>query len=65
MKKIEFTTEEVLLIRQLISDRIENRFRMAEKASAEMNLKTLKGCTDEIGRLESLKERMRDGKERD
>ena len=59
--KTDLTREDVFFIRQLMNDRIENRFRMAEKASAEMNLKTLKGCVDEIERLENLKERMGSG----
>ena len=63
--KIEFTTEEVLLIRQLISDRIENRFETASVAASAMNRKTLRGCADEIERLESLKERMTLGGEKD
>ena len=58
--KPDLTKTEVLLLRQLITDRMENRFRTAEKASAEMNLKTLRGCADEIDRLEGLKEKLKD-----
>ena len=55
----DLTKTEVLLLRQLITDRVENRFRTAEKAAADMDRKTLRGCVDEIEELEALREKVK------
>jgi len=62
--KIDLTQKEIVLVRQLITDRVENRFRTAEKAAADMDRKTLRGCVDEIEELEALREKV-NGKETD
>lgn len=54
----EVTLEEVNLLKRLVSDRIENRFHKAMEASERMDLRLLKGCTDELQRLETLKAKM-------
>ena len=54
----DLTKTEVLLFRQLITDRREDRFRRAGKAAGEMNLNLLRSCVDEIERLEGLKGKM-------
>lgn len=54
----DLTKTEVLLLRQLITDRREERFRRAEKAASDMDNGVLKGCVDEIERLDALKEKL-------
>lgn len=56
--KPDLTKTEVLLLRQLITDRREDRFRRAEKAASDMDNGVLKGCVDEIERLDALKEKL-------
>lgn len=54
----DLTKTEVLLLRQLITDRREDRFRRAQKAAADMDNRLLKGCVEEIERLDELKEKL-------
>ena len=54
----DLTKTEVLLLRQLITDRREERFRRAEKAASDMDNRLLKGCVEEIERLDELKEKL-------
>ena len=56
--KIDLTQKEVVLVRQLITDRREERFRRAEKAAADMDNGVLSGCVDEIERLDALEEKL-------
>jgi len=56
--KIDLTQKEVVLVRQLITDRVENRFRTAEKAASDMDNGVLSGCVDEIERLDALEEKL-------
>ena len=49
-----FTYSEILMMRQLVNDRIENRFAYAEKVASERNLRTLSAVTMELERLETL-----------
>ena len=54
----DLTKTEVLLLRQLITDRREDRFRRAEKAASDMDNGVLSGCVEEIQRLDALKEKL-------
>ena len=54
----DLTKTEVLLLRQLITDRREDRFRRAQKAASDMDNGVLSGCVDEIQRLDALKEKL-------
>ena len=49
-----FTYSEILMMRQLVTDRIENRFAYAQKAAERMDIVLLKGCVDELVRLDEL-----------
>ena len=49
-----FTYSEILMMRQLVNDRIENRFTYAEKVASERNIRTLSAVTTELERLETL-----------
>ena len=60
--KPDLTKTEVLLLRQLITDRREERFRRAEKAASDMDNGVLSGCVEEIQRLDALKEKL-DGRD--
>ena len=52
-----FSADEYRKLRQLVTDRIEDRFRAAAKA-AEMSVKALTGITKEIGELDALWEKL-------
>lgn len=45
---------ETLMVRQLVSDRVSDRFAMAQKAAEKMDIVLLKGCVDELVRLDEL-----------
>ena len=49
-----FTRTEMMMMRMLVRDRIADRFRMAQKASESMDIVLLKGCVDELIRLDEL-----------
>lgn len=49
-----FTRTERLMLRQLVTDRVADRFRMAQKAAEKMDIVLLKGCVDELVRLDEL-----------
>jgi len=49
-----FTYSEILMMRQLVNDRIENRFAYAEKVASERNIRVLGAVTMELERLETL-----------
>jgi len=50
--------EEKTLLRQLISDRIENRFSFAAKAANDLNSTRLEAAAKEIKGLEALREKL-------
>jgi len=52
------SAEEKILLRQLVSDRIENRFVFAGKAASEMNSIRLLAAAQEIKGLEALREKL-------
>ena len=49
-----FTQTEKLMMKQLVTDRVADRFRMAQKAAEGMDIVLLKGCVDELVRLDGL-----------
>lgn len=49
-----FNRTEMLMMRQLVTDRVADRFRMAQKAAEKMDIVLLKGCVDELVRLDEL-----------
>ena len=49
-----FTWDEILTLRMLVTDRIESRFRNAQKAASENNLPILSSVTHEIEKLNVL-----------
>lgn len=49
-----FTHTEKLMLRQLVGDRVADRFRMAQKAAESMDIVLLKGCVDELVRLDEM-----------
>ena len=49
-----FTQTEKLMMKQLVTDRVADRFRMAQKAAEKMDIVLLKGCVDELVRLDEL-----------
>lgn len=53
-----FSADEYRKLRQLVTDRIEDRFRVAAKAASEMSVKALTGITKEIGELDALREKL-------
>ena len=53
-----FTYSEILMMRQLVTDRIENRFAYAQKTACEMNVRALSAVTSEIERLEVLRTKL-------
>ena len=52
---VGFSYMEIVMLRQLVTDRIENRFAYAVRAAQSMDSKALASVTDEINRLEILK----------
>lgn len=50
--------EDRMTLRQLIGDRIENRFEFAAKAAHELNLTRLEAATTEIKALDALREKL-------
>lgn len=50
--------EEKILLRQLVSDRIENRFSFAAKAANDLNSTRLEAAAKEIKGLEALREKL-------
>lgn len=52
---VGFSYMEIVMLRQLVTDRIENRFAYAVRAAQSMDSKALASVTDEINRLEVLK----------
>lgn len=50
--------KEKILLRQLISDRIENRFSFAAKAANDLNSTRLEAAAKEIKGLEALREKL-------
>ena len=53
-----FTYQEIVTMRQLVNDRIENRFVYAAKAAQGMDAKMLTAVTDEINRLKVLQSKL-------
>ena len=49
-----FTRTEMQMMRMLVGDRVQNRFDMAVKASQSFDLQLLKGCVDELIRLDEM-----------
>lgn len=49
-----FNRTEMLMMRQLVGDRVADRFRMAQKAAENMDIVLLKGCVDELVRLDEM-----------
>ena len=54
----DLTREDVVSIRMLVNDRIEDRFRYAVKMASEMSVKGLAAVTQEILRLDGLRKRL-------
>ena len=54
----DLTREDVVSIRMLVGDRIEERFRYAVKMASEMSVKGLAAVTQEIVRLDGLRQRL-------
>lgn len=54
----DFNSAENVLMRKLVNDRIEDRFKKASYAATVMDLKLLKGCTQELVELTDLKEKL-------
>lgn len=52
---VGFSYMEIVMLRQLVTDRIENRFAYAVRAAQGMDSKALTSVSDEINRLEILK----------
>lgn len=51
---VGFNRTERLMMRQLVTDRVADRFRMAQKAAEGMDIVLLKSCVDELVRLDEL-----------
>lgn len=49
-----FSHDELSLMKRLITDRVEERFRYAQKMASEMDLQGLSDVTDELIRLDDL-----------
>jgi hypothetical protein len=49
-----FSHEELSLMKRLITDRVEDRFRFAQKMASQMDLQGLSDVTDELIRLDEL-----------
>ena len=54
----DLSRDDVLSIRMLVGDRIEERFRYAVKMASEMSVKGLAAVTQEIIRLDGLRQRL-------
>ena len=54
----DLSRDDVLSIRMLVGDRIEERFRYAVKMASEMSVKGLAAVTQEILRLDGLRQRL-------
>ena len=54
----DLSREDVVSIRMLVNDRIEERFRYAVKVASEMSVKGLAAVTQEILRLDGLRQRL-------
>ena len=50
---------EKLMLRTLVTDRIENRFQYATRFSQEMDIEGLASCVDEIRRLQAIGGKLR------
>lgn len=53
-----FTQTEKLMMKQLVTDRVTDRFGMAQKAAERMDIVLLKGCVDELVRLDELAQKL-------
>ena len=49
-----FSHEELSLMKRLVTDRVEDRFRFAQKMASQMDLQGLSDVTDELIRLDEL-----------
>lgn len=54
----DLSRDEVLSVRMLVNDRIEERFRYAVKVASEMSVKGLLSVTQEILRLDGLRQKL-------
>ena len=54
----DLTRDDIVSIRMLVGDRIEERFRYAVKMASEMSVKGLAAVTQEIVRLDGLRQRL-------
>ena len=54
----DLSRDDVLSVRMLVNDRIEERFRYAVKVASEMSVRGLIAVTQEIVRLEGLRQRL-------
>lgn len=55
-----FSHEELSLMKRLITDRVEDRFRFAQKMASQMDLQGLSDVTDELIRLDELSLKLRE-----
>lgn len=55
-----FSHDELSLMKRLITDRVEDRFRFAQKMASEMDLQGLSDVTDELIRLDELSLKLRE-----
>lgn len=55
-----FSHEELSLMKRLITDRVEDRFRFVQKVASQMDLQGLSDVTDELIRLDELSLKLRE-----
>ena len=56
--KLDLTQTEVLLLKTMITDRMQQRFEKARIAADNMDNKVLKACAEEIDRMEILERKL-------
>ena len=54
----DLSRDDVLSVRMLVNDRIEERFRYAVKVASEMSVRGLIAVTQEIARLDGLRQKL-------
>ena len=60
--KLDLTQTEVLLLKTMITDRMQQKFEKARIAADNMDNKVLRACAEEIDRMETLGKKL-EGKE--
>ena len=62
--RLDLTQTEVLLLKTMITDRMQQKFEKARIAADNMDNKVLKACAEEIDRMETLGRKLEEKEEK-